>query len=285
MMSRCERMGEQMKDLDCNIIKDLMPLYLDAICSEESRNLVDTHLNNCEQCRTQLERLKNGKLRQAGRNKKISYFKKIKKYDVKKEILSILLLVIVIIGGCLGIQDAQMASGMNLLYLFFPIILFVAYGLVSWNIVPANVSKLSWIFIGVSIALFGVYFAIIIFWSIPMGRGEDYIFNIPLEETGFYLDRWLKMIAAAQLGIFVLSNFLRLCGCRIHKIIYGLTLTGVALSAGYLFLLGNLSTFTGLYKMLTEMVVCVVLEGILFSVLSCYFINYQKLSFTSHKRR
>lgn len=273
MMIRCKRMGERMKDLDCNIIKDLMPLYLEAICSEESRNLVDTHLNNCEQCRTQLERLKNGKLRQAGRNKKISYFKKIKKYDMKKEIFGILLLVIVIIGGCLGIQDAQMASGMNLLYLFFPIILFVAYGLVSWNIVPANVSKLSWIFIGVSIALFGVYFAIIIFWSIPMGRGEDYIFNIPLEETGFYLDRWLKMIAAAQLGIFVLSNFLRLRGCRIHKIIYGLTLTGVALPAGYLFLLGNLFTFTGLYKMLTEMVVCVVLEGILFSALSCHLMK------------
>ena len=58
-----------------------------------------------------------------------------------------------------------------------------------------------------------------------MGRGEDYIFNIPLEETGFYLDRWLKMIAGAQLGIFILSNFLRLRGCRIHKAIYGLTLT------------------------------------------------------------
>lgn len=278
-------MGERMKDLDCNIIKDLMPLYLDAICSEESRNLVDAHLNNCEQCRAQLELLKNVALGRTGRIKKISYFKKIKKYDMKKEILSILLLVIAIIGGFLGIQDAQMAFGINLLYLSFPFILFAAYSLVSWNIVLPSASKLSWIFIGISIVLFVVYFAIIIFWSIPIGRGEDYIFNIPLDETGFYLDRWLKMIAAAQLGIFVLSNFLRLRGCRIYKIIYGLTLTGVALSAGYLFLLGNLSTFPGLYKMLTEMVVCVVLEGILFSALSCYLITYRKQPFTSDKRR
>ena len=263
-----------MKDLDCNVIKDLMPLYLDAICSEESRNLVDTHLKNCEQCRTKLELLKKVKLTdKQGESTKISYFKKIKKHYMKNEVLGILLLTIVIIGGFLAIQDSQMPFGTNLLYLSFPFFLFIAYGLASWNIVSSKKSRLSLVFIGISIVLFGVYFAIIIFWSIPMGRGEDYIFNIPLEETGFYLDRWLKMIAGAQLGIFILSNFLRLRGCRIHKAIYGLTLTGVALAAGYLFLLGNLSTLTGLYKMLTEMVVCVVLEGILFSVLFCFFME------------
>lgn len=263
-----------MKDLDCSVIKDLMPSYLDAICSEKSRNLVDAHLKNCEQCRAQLELLKSVKLTdEQGGAKRISYFKKIKRHYIKKEVLSILLLTIAIMGGFLVIQDAQMPLGINLLYLSFPFVLFAAYGLASWNIGPFKESKLSWIFIGISIVLLGVYFAIIIFWSIPIGRGEDYVFNIPLEETGFYLNRWLRMIASAQLGIFILSNFLRLRGCRVHKVIYGLTLTGVTLAAGYLFLLGNLSTLTGLYKMLTEMIVCVVLEGILFSVLSCHFMK------------
>lgn len=263
-----------MKDLDCSVIKDLMPSYLDAICSEESRNLVDAHLKNCEQCRAQLELLKSVKLTdEQGEAKRISYFKKIKRHYIKKEVLSILLLTIAIMGGFLVIQDAQMPLGINLLYLSFPFVLFAAYGLASWNIGPFKESKLSWIFIGISIVLLGVYFAIIIFWSIPIGRGEDYVFNIPLEETGFYLNRWLRMIASAQLGIFILSNFLRLRGCRIHKVIYGLTLTGVTLAAGYLFLLGNLSTLTGLYKMLTEMIVCVVLEGILFSALSLSLIH------------
>ena len=34
-----------MKDLDCNVIRDLMPSYLDEICSKESRNLVNAHLD------------------------------------------------------------------------------------------------------------------------------------------------------------------------------------------------------------------------------------------------
>ena len=80
-----------MKDLDCSVIKDLMPSYLDAICSEESRNLVDAHLKNCEQCRAQLELLKSVKLTdEQGGAKRISYFKKIKRHYIKKEVLSII---------------------------------------------------------------------------------------------------------------------------------------------------------------------------------------------------
>ena len=112
-----------MKDLDCSVIKDLMPSYLDAICSEESRNLVDAHLKNCEQCRAQLELLKSVKLTdEQGGAKRISYFKKIKRHYIKKEVLSILLLTIAIMGGFLVIQDAQMPLGINLLYLSFPFV-------------------------------------------------------------------------------------------------------------------------------------------------------------------
>ena len=35
----------------CNIIYDLLPLYIDGICSEESRKLVDKHLNECPACK------------------------------------------------------------------------------------------------------------------------------------------------------------------------------------------------------------------------------------------
>ena len=44
--------------MECNIIKDLLPLYLDNCCSEESRNAVKEHLNCCEACRTVYEDMK-----------------------------------------------------------------------------------------------------------------------------------------------------------------------------------------------------------------------------------
>ena len=37
--------------MDCNVIKDLLPLYVDECCSEESARLVAEHLDACESCR------------------------------------------------------------------------------------------------------------------------------------------------------------------------------------------------------------------------------------------
>ena len=43
---------------DCEIIRDLLPLYVDDICSEKSRELVDEHLHECAECSDLLRRLK-----------------------------------------------------------------------------------------------------------------------------------------------------------------------------------------------------------------------------------
>jgi len=37
--------------MDCNVIKDLLPLYVDECCSEESTRLVAEHLDACASCR------------------------------------------------------------------------------------------------------------------------------------------------------------------------------------------------------------------------------------------
>ena len=43
---------------DCEIIQDLLPLYVDDICSEKSRLLVDEHLLECDECNDLLNRLR-----------------------------------------------------------------------------------------------------------------------------------------------------------------------------------------------------------------------------------
>lgn len=37
--------------MNCNIIQDLIPLYIDGCCSEESRQTVKEHIESCRQCR------------------------------------------------------------------------------------------------------------------------------------------------------------------------------------------------------------------------------------------
>lgn len=41
----------------CKIIEDLLPLYHDGVCSVESKQMVEEHLSQCEQCRSLLDRI------------------------------------------------------------------------------------------------------------------------------------------------------------------------------------------------------------------------------------
>ena len=45
--------------LKCNVIRDLLPLYADQICSDESRELVDEHLAGCRDCSGLLQQMLN----------------------------------------------------------------------------------------------------------------------------------------------------------------------------------------------------------------------------------
>jgi len=40
--------------ISCEIIKDLLPLYYDGVCSSESRALVEEHLAECDNCKSEL---------------------------------------------------------------------------------------------------------------------------------------------------------------------------------------------------------------------------------------
>lgn len=44
-----------MKKISCNVIKDLIPLYVDDVVSEETKELVDEHISSCESCRGEVE--------------------------------------------------------------------------------------------------------------------------------------------------------------------------------------------------------------------------------------
>lgn len=46
-----------MNDLSCEVIKDLLPLYVDDICSDDSKQMVKNHLDNCEDCKREFHQI------------------------------------------------------------------------------------------------------------------------------------------------------------------------------------------------------------------------------------
>ena len=47
-----------MNNIPCGVIRDLLPLYTEELCSEESKALVESHLKNCPDCRRLKENMK-----------------------------------------------------------------------------------------------------------------------------------------------------------------------------------------------------------------------------------
>lgn len=44
-----------MMDISCQVVRDLLPLYHDGVCSGDSRALVEEHLKGCPACSAELE--------------------------------------------------------------------------------------------------------------------------------------------------------------------------------------------------------------------------------------
>ena len=66
-----------MSKKNCEMIRDLLPLYADGVCSEVSKKAVSEHLAECRECAAELEKMNRKVSIEA--DKDISAIKKIKK--------------------------------------------------------------------------------------------------------------------------------------------------------------------------------------------------------------
>lgn len=76
----------------CDMICDLLPLYAENICSEESRNIVTEHLLNCNKCKERLDKMNMSVV--VSLDNDISVMKKIKKKIAVKRIIAVIVAVI-----------------------------------------------------------------------------------------------------------------------------------------------------------------------------------------------
>lgn len=87
--------------INCKIIQDLLPLYYDTVCSDESRQLVDEHLKECEKCSEQLKILADGEIEEKINinieKEKINSLKSLKKKLIKRNVRTSIISIIVVL--------------------------------------------------------------------------------------------------------------------------------------------------------------------------------------------
>ena len=81
----------------CGIIDDLLPLYLDGACSEESKVMIEAHLENCEACSRKLNRMKSEPVMPASfisEREIANYARKVRKHRIRQTVAAVAVCVI-----------------------------------------------------------------------------------------------------------------------------------------------------------------------------------------------
>lgn len=86
----------------CELIQDLLPLYADNVCSEESRKEVAQHIAECDSCKEMLRKMDTQLVVQA--DKDIKVIRSVKKRILTEKIASAAVIAIFIIGIFTGIM-------------------------------------------------------------------------------------------------------------------------------------------------------------------------------------
>ena len=88
-----------MKQVDCNVIKDLLPSYCDKVTSNVTNNLVEEHLSTCKDCSSVLKDMTKQIDIEINQNQseQIDYLRKYKKNKIITIIFAIILTIIIIL--------------------------------------------------------------------------------------------------------------------------------------------------------------------------------------------
>lgn len=191
-----------MEKLNCSIIKDLIPSYLDGICSEDSREAVEEHLASCEPCRAHAKSLERLQLI-PGRSHEgeLDFMKLVKRYYARKNALGAALLFVLSV-MILPVIATLHPNRENIFYhILFTVLAIGTYLLLSnyqkksQNLWPGIVSLAASIF-GV---LYAVSLAAILYHCIQTDSG---IWGLALNEMGPVLNRQFILAAILELSAF-----------------------------------------------------------------------------------
>lgn len=93
-----------MKQIDCDIIKDLLPSYIDKVSSKATNDLIEEHIETCKNCNDKLKEMnKEIDVKPLySQEDKIDYLKGYRKNKIITIIFTIILTIDIIVAGILA---------------------------------------------------------------------------------------------------------------------------------------------------------------------------------------
>lgn len=112
------------ENLTCNIIKDLLPSYMDGICTPDTKTAVDYHLSTCSDCRNLITMIQETEIISERTDfSEINYMKKIKNHFIKKgSYTGIFLAIFILLGYFISINNYHFTN-VKRFYILLPCLL------------------------------------------------------------------------------------------------------------------------------------------------------------------
>lgn len=149
---------------ECSVVRDLLPLYLENMVSEETAQFVAAHLKDCSACQAELDYLKGGDMaatveKPAASGESVKPFKKImKRINRQTYSLSYAVIIIFILLGF------SLTGGSDLMYnsLIMPVVGVFGYFAFHWR----AVYKMPLLLLVINFIAYGFHMADIDFASV-----------------------------------------------------------------------------------------------------------------------
>ncbi len=232
-----------MSKISCNIIYDLLPSYLDNICSEDSRQLVEEHFKECQSCQNLYESMKKSQfVPDKLEERQVTYLKKVKRRDQIKNILLFgivfILLFILCYYNFYSYRFAEMNIARTINYLFTPIV--SVYLFIMLSHYPAAKKKSGKLTAGVAcceLAAMLYMTGVMIYTIVACGKGKIVFGITDMALLGPFLARQIKFFEVCYLLVFMSTIIVTYRTKKMNILWLTLPLVGFSLMANYLLIL------------------------------------------------
>ena len=194
-----------MSKISCDVTKDLLASYLDGICSEESKGLVEEHLQECDSCKQFMEQIQKQDL---GKDAvKVNYLKRVRELENIRTWLGVALVLAMIFIGHPHILYQPL--DMLLYYIAMPFLMLIGAIAPVGGSKESLPSKRDWLLPVLGI---GLVCASLILQVMTIGfLNEKIALPCPINDLGPWLELRYTCVAVLSAVLLIIS-FVRLKG-------------------------------------------------------------------------
>lgn len=253
-------------NISCKIIEDLLPSYLDGICSEDSRELVEEHVDECVECKALMQQMADGGDPTAWKpGKELDYMKKIRRNVDLKSLF--LMVIIILTSGIFSYSTLHFVHEPIVFFIVLPFVL-ICNSLMFFKYdfrQPKKIERVALALGGIEVVTAG-YLIVLMKVLVPSWieraiNGDVLPFHMEMEDLGPFLFSLFGFLLVVAVLIWGITIFLHIKRNKFHAMISSVSIIILYCLIYYRYILARL-TDAKEFDTFCNQVVLLLIEGV-----------------------